>query len=284
MRNIEKFKSTKEEIEDIKYLFPSYPKTPYLKFTSEQDLKQQEETDDVFLDWNNIYSEIDKLKTQSQISLLIQEKMDGSNAGMMFDQDKIGSKDGHIHVRNRDHILRKNYLVNKDSSSKVQFLPFFNEAHSRQKALAKINKACEQVVGVYGEWMYALHSTMYDALPSTFFAFDIWLSKDKKFLDPVKAYDLLTNAGFEVPHTITCISNLDFLQLESSIKNALMNQRDNEWKSFYNKESQDKSEGLYIKIGNPQTHFLINRFKMVRADYQSNLYWDEKKINRQKIK
>lgn len=283
MRNIEKFKSNKEEIEDLKYLFPSYPKTPYLKFAS-AEIKQEEATDDVFLEWDKIYTDIKKLQSGKTVSVLIQEKMDGSNAGMMFDQDKIGSKDGHIHVRNRDHVLRKNYLVNKNSSAKVQFLPFFNEAHSMQKSLAKINKECDQIVGVFGEWMYALHSTMYDELPSSFFAFDIWLSRDKKFLEPVKAHQLLIESGFEVPHTKMLQNDISIENLEETIKNVLSEQQENEWKSFYNETSPDKSEGVYIKIGNPEANFLINRFKMVRADYQSNLYWDEKKINRQKIR
>jgi RNA ligase len=284
MRNIEKIKSNKEEIEAIKHLFPSYPKTAYLHFETDAKLKDSEETDDVFLQWDKIYLEIDKMTPHKKVSVLIQEKMDGSNAGMMFDQDKIGSKDGHIHVRNRDHILRKNYLVNKDSSAKVQFLPFFNEAHARQKSLAKLNKECDQIVGVFGEWMYALHSTLYDELPSTFFAFDIWLTRDKKFLDPVQAHQMLLEAGFEVPHTKLAVSSLPLSELEATVKASLQDHHTNDWKSFYNSESKDKSEGLYIKIGNPEAHFLISRFKMVRADYQSNLYWDEKKISRQKIR
>lgn len=284
MKNIEKIKSNKEEIETIKNLFPSYPKTAYLHFETDTKIKNSEDTDDLFLQWDKIYLEIDKMAPEKKVSVLIQEKMDGSNAGMMFNQDRIGSKDGHIYVRNRDHILRKNYLVNKDSSAKVQFLPFFNEAHAKQKSLTKLNKECEQVVGVFGEWMYALHSTLYDELPSTFFAFDIWLTRDKKFLDPVKANKLLLGVGFEVPHTKLSVSSLPLTDLEATVNASLQVHHTNDWKSFYNTESKDKSEGLYIKIGNPESHFLISRFKMVRADYQSNLYWDEKKISRQKIR
>jgi len=279
VHNIEKIKSNKEEIEYLKVLFPSYPKTAYLNNSS---LQTAQTVDDISIEWESVLVEVQKYSFQSPISLLIQEKMDGSNAGMMFDQDKLGSKDGHIHVRNRDHILRKNYLVNKDSASKSQFLPFFNKAHSMQKSLARLNKECGQVVGVYGEWMYALHSTAYDELPNDFFAFDIWLSQDRKFLDPVLAFELLQATGFEVPHTLAHNSSMSLDALECSITQVLEAAKEKKWKSFYG--NKDKSEGLYIKIGSPMAKILIHRFKMVRDDYQSNLYWDEKKISRQKIK
>lgn len=285
MQNIEKFKSNKEEIEYLKTLFPSYPKTAYL---NEDTLKAAENAQDISVTYENLIQEINKKAFQQEvgskiISLLIQEKLDGSNAAMMFDQDKIGSKDGHIHVRNREHILRKNYLVNKDSAAKSQFLPFFNKAHSMQKSLAKLNKQCEQIVGVYGEWMYAVHSTKYDELPNDFFAFDIWLSKDKQFLDPIESYHLLQDCGFDVPYA-PIVQKITTDELMPLIKNTIELKNNESWTSHYNQESTDKCEGLYIKIGNPVARISINRFKIVRQDYQSNLYWDEKKISRQKIR
>lgn len=275
MKNVEKFKSNKIEIKELKDIFPSYPKTGYLCFSQKESISTS--NDDIFFNWKEVFKDING----EIISLLVQEKMDGANAGMMFDQEKIGSKDGIIYVRNRDHILRKNYITNKESAAKMQFLPFFNEAHSKQKMLAKLNKQFGQVVAVYGEWLYAVHSTIYDNLPGQFMAFDIWLTKDKKFIDPIVAKTALIDMEFEIPHTLF-EEKLSPIQLESIIKEINSSVENLGWKSFYG--NTDKSEGIYVKIGNQSSNTLLSRFKIVRNDYKSNFYWNEKVVTKQKLK
>ena len=277
MKNVEKFKSTKVEIKELKDAFPSYPKTGYLSFSQKESMTTN--NDDIFFNWQELFKEING--QNDIVSLLIQEKMDGANAGMMFEQEKIGLKDGIIYVRNRDHILRKNYMVNKDSAAKMQFLPFFNEAHAKQKMLAKLNKQFDQVVAVYGEWLYAVHSTIYDDLPGQFMAFDIWLTRDKKFIDPIIAKTALMEMGFDTPHTLV-EEKLSTANLESRIKEINASVENLGWKSFYG--NTNKSEGIYVKIGNQVSNKLLSRFKIVRDDYQSNLYWNEKVVTKQKMK
>ena len=163
----------------------------------------------------------------------------------------------------------------------MQFLPFFNEAHAKQKMLAKLNKQFDQVVAVYGEWLYAVHSTVYDNLPGQFMAFDIWLTRDKKFIDPIIARNALIGIGFDTPHVLA-EEKLSLKILEVRIKEINASVENLGWKSFYG--NTDKSEGIYVKIGNEVSNELLSRFKIVRDDYQSNLYWNEKIMTKQKMK
>lgn len=261
----------KEQIFDYKKLLPSYPRTPHLLMNE----VVERNADDIYHSTEAFLQTINK---QNKLNLVLSEKMDGANVGMILFPD---GRDGEICVRNREHILRKNYNPDKskESAAKNQFLPFFNQAHESKKALKELNRLFEQPVGVYGEWLYAKHSTSYDKLPVFFMPFDLWLSQEGLFLDPVKSKEVLENLGFHVPQCVACHEGIKSENIIQLINSALEKQKTEGWKSFYN--SSEQAEGIYIKVGNGQQ--LISRIKCVRPDYQSNLIWKADEIQRQKL-
>jgi hypothetical protein len=107
--------------------------------------------------------------------LVVEEKIDGSNVGVSFDQD------GKLLLQSRGHYLR-------------------GGPREKQFDLFKQWAACHkdtffQALGsryvMYGEWMFAKHTFYYDALPHYFMEFDVLDTQVGDFLDTNKRKQLL---------------------------------------------------------------------------------------------
>ncbi len=90
--------------------------------------------------------------------LVIEEKIDGANCAISFDED------GKLLIQSRGHYLRGG-AKERD--------------YDLLKQWATVHSACfYNVLGtryiMYGEWMYVKHSVYYDALPHYFMEFDIY--------------------------------------------------------------------------------------------------------------
>lgn len=219
-----------------KHILPEYPKTPHLPFNPNL---QAGDTiaKDVILD---------------SPTLLIEEKIDGANCGAIL-------LDGEFIVRNREHILQKGY-IKKNTPAKVQFRPLWNWLYENKECFEKLNKHFGTDVGVYGEWLYALHGIVYDQLPSYFVALEVYI--ENEVIPPIEGRTALEAVGFICPPLLgkgsTTYTELAALVQEKAV-----------WGS-------EQREGVYLKdIG--------KRYKMLRPGYVQGSKWDSEKLTRQKV-
>ena len=107
--------------------------------------------------------------------VVIEEKLDGSNAGISFDTA------GRLRLQSRGHVLG-------GGPNEWQFdrLKAWSAAHRDQLwAILGDRYVC------YGEWLAATHTIFYDALPDFFVEFDVWDRIEECFLDTERRRALL---------------------------------------------------------------------------------------------
>jgi hypothetical protein len=99
------------------------------------------------------------------LATVVEEKVDGANVGIFFD-------DGALRIQSRGHILR-------GGDREAQFGPLHAWAAER---LARLRDGLGNERVLYGEWCFAKHRVYYDALPDWFVAFDVLDRPGKAFL------------------------------------------------------------------------------------------------------
>ena len=112
--------------------------------------------------------------------LVVEEKMDGANAGLSFDAE------GRLLLQSRGHYLA-------GGPRERHFDRFKQWAHNHAEDLYL---ALGERHIMYGEWMYAKHTCFYDALPAYFMEFDIYDREQDLFLSTARRRRLL--AGLPV--------------------------------------------------------------------------------------
>jgi len=109
------------------------------------------------------------------VTLVVEEKLDGSNSAISFDDD------GGLLLQSRGHILT-------GGPRERQFDLFKRWSNHHRVALRDI-LACRYVM--YGEWLYARHTIPYDMLPHYFMEFDIFDRETREFLSTDRRQRLL---------------------------------------------------------------------------------------------
>lgn len=89
--------------------------------------------------------------------VVVEEKLDGSNTGLSFDGK------GGLRLQSRGHVL-----AGGPRERQYALLKAWSEVHR-----GWLRETLGTRYVLYGEWLYALHSVFYDALPHYFFEFDI---------------------------------------------------------------------------------------------------------------
>lgn len=102
----------------------------------------------------------------SGLTLVIEEKVDGANSGVSFDED------GCLILQCRGHVL-------SGGPRERQFDLFKRWANHRRSALWGVLGARYVM---YGEWLYTRHTIRYDHLPHYFLEFDLLDSDTGEFL------------------------------------------------------------------------------------------------------
>jgi hypothetical protein len=218
---------------------------------------------------------------------VIEEKMDGANCAVSFDEH------GQLHLQSRWHFLtggprERHFNLLKQWANKHQAL-FYNVLENRYT--------------MYGEWMYAKHTVFYDNLPDYFMEFDIldrqegkWLSTQRRneLLKPIRqtvhpvrvllecdGKDLTTDYLAKMVVESPFITSKNILTLrEYCIKNNL-----DEVLVSKETDSSRLMEGLYIKT---ETDEVTGRYKWVRKTFidtmaQSNSHWQSRSIIPNKV-
>lgn len=136
-----------------------FPKTPRLSSLAGEDIYQT---------WRHAF-------------VVVEEKVDGANVGIWFE-------DGEVRLQSRGHVLR-------GGDRERQFAPFHGWAAERMGAL-------RAVLGgrytIYGEWCFAKHKAYYDALPDWLLGYDVLDRDGGRFLGAAPRDELLAACGVAI--------------------------------------------------------------------------------------
>ncbi len=249
-------------------IFPDFPRTQHLPAFG--SYLPNASSDDKVADVNSL-KEI--LPTAYSFAYA-EEKIDGSNSGIMHCPSMADDIGQPFMLRNRNHILRKGYTAK--TKGKQQFIPFWNWYYANVEKFEKLNKLVGFEACVYGEWLWPENpcTIIYDKAPDKFIAYDIWDAQYGHFMSESRAR--LIESGFAVPPLLLeNITNLNDLL-------PFLNQT-SPWSAPADKQLEPchvKREGVYIKVREKGT--ISRRYKMVRSDYKPGLAFGDNKVRRKK--
>src|SRR5262245_23062509 len=107
--------------------------------------------------------------------LVVEEKLDGAQAGLSFDAD------GRLQLQSRGHFLT-------GGPREKHYNLFKRWAHAHAEALRPVLGSRHVL---YGEWLYAKHTGFYDLLPHYFLEFDVLDTETGAFLSTDRRQALL---------------------------------------------------------------------------------------------
>jgi hypothetical protein len=211
--------------------FVKYPRTPHLFGSKGTE-------DDKHL------SEAKSTKFIADPSLIVEEKIDGTNVGIHF------RSDGNLFLQCRGHFITQ--------GMHPQFDLFKQWAAVKRDVL---EERLEDRFILYGEWVYARHSVHYRQLPHYFFEFDIYDKAQVAFLDLEQRLALLDGTGIGTVPVLHrgAISKEELVALigpslfDSQFENPLKGRSDN------------LMEGLYLRTEAPGQ--VTGRAKFVRPEF-----------------
>lgn len=195
--------------------------------------------------------------------LVIEEKLDGANAGVSFDES------GRLWLQSRGHFLT-------GGTREKHFDLFKRWAYTHAEALRAV---LGQRFVLYGEWLYAKHTIFYDQLPHYFLEFDVLDTQTGVFLGTEERRALLNGtpvASVPVLRTGPC---QDLAEVTSLIGHSLY--KSATWRESLNAaahargldseqtwketDQSDLMEGLYIKV--EEGGQVVERYKFIRASF-----------------
>jgi hypothetical protein len=222
---------------------------------------------------------------QGDGSLVWEEKVDGANVGISFEDTY------ELMLQSRGHVLR-------GGPREKQFALLKAWADALSGPLLEV--LTDRYV-IYGEWMFAKHTVFYDRLPHYFLEFDVLDKSSGLFLSTPARHKLLAGlpiASVPVVHTGGLAAKTSAASLKAVralIKSSLYKSAD--WlgaldaaalaagvdpaRARTETEASDLAEGLYLK--HEDEHHVIGRYKFVRADFlqailESGSHWAERPI------
>jgi hypothetical protein len=226
--------------------FIKYPRTPHVFGSKGTD-------DDKHL------GEAESERFIAQASLIVEEKIDGTNVGLHF------TSAGEMLLQCRGHLITEGMHPQYDLFKQWAAVKrFVLEDHLEDRFI------------LFGEWMYARHSIHYRELSHYFFEFDIYDKRDRIFLTLEKRLALVNQTGIQtvpVLHTGSVRkAELERLigpsRFASRFDNPLTNGTDN------------LMEGLYLR-----TEFggaVSGRAKFVRREFvekvKQSTHWQHQAV------
>jgi hypothetical protein len=196
-------------------------------------------------------------------SLVIEEKLDGSNSAISFNED------GLLLLQSRGHFL--------DGGPRERHFALLKAwAGSYQ---SKLWEALGSRFVMYGEWLYAKHTIFYDALDHYFIEFDIFDKEANTFLSTNKRQEFLKDlplSGAPIVFTGQIRSAKDLEKLigpsafqtsdwrEKLIEVCKERELDSE-RVLRETDASNLMEGFYFKIEDEEK--VLERFKFVRQTF-----------------
>lgn len=211
--------------------FIKYPRTPHLFGSEGTD-------DDKHLD------EAESDQFIGDDSLIVEEKIDGTNVGIHF------TSAGEMVLQCRGHLITEGMHPQYDLFKQWAAVKRFG-----------LEERLEDRFILFGEWVYARHSVHYRQLPHYFFEFDIYDKDDEAFLSLEDRLGLLEGLGIEtvpVLHT----GALDRDDLQQLIGPSLF---DSQFENPVTRRTDNLMEGLYLRT--EADNKLSGRAKFVRPEF-----------------
>ena len=203
--------------------------------------------------------------------LVVEEKMDGANAGLSF------GPDGALRLQSRGH-----YLTGGHRERHFNLLKRWaaTHTHALHRALG-----CRYLM--YGEWLYAKHTVYYNKLPHYFMEFDVLDMETGAFLDTPSRATLL--AGLPVvsvrvlhsgplssverltamvgPSAFVAPGHTDELAHEHRSRGLSVE------RALAETDPTELMEGLYVKV--EEGGQVVERYKWVRAGFLTAVFCAE---------
>lgn len=226
--------------------FVKYPRTPHLFGSKGTD-------DDKHL------GEAESLSMIRDDSLIVEEKLDGTNVGIHFDQA------GALVLQCRGHLITEGMHPQYDLF--------------KQWAMVK-RSVLEDRLGtrylLFGEWLYARHSVHYRRLPHYFFEFDIYDKSSARFLTLDERVKLLSGAGIQtVP--VLHRGQISRAELEKLIGPSWF---DSQFNNPHTQTTDNLMEGLYLRTENADG--VHARAKLVRPEFvekiKQSTHWQHQSL------
>jgi hypothetical protein len=206
--------------------------------------------------------------------LVVEEKMDGANAAVRFDDR------GGLLLQSRGHYLR--------GGAREKHFDLFKQWASAHAAVL-FERLRDRYV-MYGEWLYAKHTVFYDALPHYFLEFDVLDTHEEAFLStahrrillegaPVASVPVLSEGTFASHRALTAHVGRSRMKTEHWRRRLARaaEARDLEPSRIEAEtDPSDDMEGLYLKV--EEQGRVSGRFKYVRASFltsvlESDSHW-----------
>ena len=211
--------------------FTKYPRTPHLFGSRGTD-------DDKHL------GQAESLRLLADPSLIVEEKLDGTNVGIHF------TSSGRLVLQCRGHEITPGMHAQYD---------LFKQWTMGKRHVLEL--MLEDRMLLFGEWLYARHSVHYRRLPHYFFEFDIYDKQMEHFLDLGSRLTMLDGTGLlTVPVVCRGATTAQELQdligpsrFDSVFENPLTGQTDN------------LMEGLYLRT--EAEGRVTGRAKLVRPEF-----------------
>jgi len=226
--------------------FVKYPRTPHL-FGSTGT------ADDRHL------GPADSAALVAQDSLIVEEKLDGTNVGIHF------TSAGRMVLQCRGHEITEGMHPQYD---------LFKQWTAVKRPVLEAILADRLIL--FGEWLYAVHSVHYRALPHYFFEFDVYDKDAAAFLSLDRRVELLDGTGI---HTVPVLhrgpadaATLAALITPSRFDSVFANPR--------TRTDDPLMEGLYVRT--EADGHVTARAKMVRPEFveriQLSEHWQHRKM------
>ena len=211
--------------------FVKYPRTPHL-FGSKG-------TDD-----DKHMGEDESHRFLSDKSLIVEEKLDGTNVGIHF------TAEGEMMLQCRGHLITEGMHPQYDLFKQWMAVKRF-----------VLGERLEDRFILFGEWLYARHSVHYRGLSHYFYEFNIYDKKIEDFLSLERRLVMLEGTGL---HTVPVIHTgaLDRERLVSLISPSRF---DSQFENPLTGQTDPLMEGLYLRT--EAKGVVTGRAKFVRPEF-----------------
>lgn len=219
--------------------FTKYPRTPHLFGSKGTD-------DDKHL------SEAESLRFIADASLIVEEKLDGTNVGIHF------SAQGELVLQCRGHLITEGMHPQYD---------LFKQWATVKRAV--LRELLEDRYLLFGEWLYARHTLHYRQLPHYFFEFDIYDKRQERFLTFQRRMQMLEGTGLQ---TVPVVSTGAVVRKEL-MKLIGPSGFDSHFEHPETSKADNLMEGLYLRI--EKADAVSGRAKFVRSEFTEKVKQSE---------
>jgi hypothetical protein len=195
--------------------------------------------------------------------IVVEEKLDGANAGISLDDA------GELRLQSRGHVL-------VGGARERHFHLFKQWAHCHAAALQGLLGANT----LYGEWLYAKHTVFYDHLPHYLMEFDVrdpdgqfWSTARRQALlasSPVRSVPVLWQGVVDDPRALPAMvapSRYKSARWRDALVEAAAGLDPERVRR--QTDPSDHAEGLYIKV--EEDGVVTERYKWIRASFLTSV-------------